>query len=575
MKNWIPEVFEVFTDGISSALEPEIILDSQLAWGTNVKLRGGKPSTRQPLVQRLELPDGQLQGSSCFSIQNGMLIISIAGKIYRIDVNGRTFEQSQIAADLINSSAKKHVWMCETAGSLIIQDDETDAIIYDGSIARRPDRSIPEVPLGRQSAYGNGRLWTVINDNEVVAGDIKTSAKQSELVHIETGYLFGGGAFYFPRKISGVAFIPTASGQGQGGLLVFGKFYAEVVRADITSRDLWDSYPGFVSSALLGVGAAGQDSIVEVNQDLYWRDSEGGIRSFTAALRDQNSAGNVPLSDDVRRITEKESKHLLEYCSAIAFGNRLLMTASPYRNKSGGVSFRDIIALDFTPLAARGGKVQPAYDGQWNGIGFAKLLTGEFAGVKRAFAISSDKDGKNRLWEFVDNERDDASFAGKSPIKSSIEFKRRNFSAPHVRKKLVRCDVYLEDIEGPVTLEVYWRVDNDPVWQKWDSISVEAKMTYPVEMPMKLRLLSAQHRPQIRTFTASGDFDPITKRARHVGVDFQIRLVWTGKLKIFRTVIWADFDVGQDAVANRQEFTSTPVFQDVTSAEKPYSVPTI
>lgn len=545
-KGWIPELFETAEIGVSSAYEPELLPTNQLAWMKNGRIRGGKPSTRPNLRERLILPQGNLQGIGYFSGYGGMLIASIGGRIYKIRISNRTFSYEEISLAWVNSPVLHNAWMQETSGSFIIQDGQSDAIIYDGASARRADSD--EVPRGKMMAYGNGRLWVVINENELAAGDIKTSTFQSELKFTEIQYLTGGGAFYFPRKLTGLGMVPSSTASGYGALVVFAKERADGVRADITYRDSWATMPGFIQPILLNTGAAGHYSIVDVNQDLYWRDGNGGIRNLRSALSDEAGAGNSPISREVSRITDYESVGRLDSVSSVVWNNRIVMTASPFINEYGNTSFRDLISLDFAPLSSMRGKSDPAFDGEWDGLQFQRLVGGEFNGEKRAFVTSLDPDGNNRLWEITEEGIGDrfAMCVGTGlmdtvmGVPMVIEYPRRNWGAVGQRKRLERCDVFLTDIEGEVSLGVYWRADNSIKWNAWDSMSACAKMTdSATSTPHVWKNLRKQERPQAMTFTIPESINSITGRAKHVGFDHQIRLVVRGKAKVYRVIVYA------------------------------------
>lgn len=582
-ENWVSQVFQTSEAGVSSAFEPELIPDNQLAWMKNGVIRGGKPHTRTPLRFRLTLPRGKLQGVGFFSIQNGMLVVSIGGNIYRIRVGTKTsgFSYEEIPLEWRNSATQDFAWMQETVGYLVIQDGQSDAIIYDGSVARRSDTAEDEVPLGRQMAYGNGRLWVAINEQELVAGDIKTRTPGSELLFTETQYLTGGGAFYFPRKITALGFIPATGAAGYGSLIVYAKDRTETIRADITNRDLWGTFPGFIQPALLNTGAASQFSLTEVNQDLWWRDAQGGIRSLRSAVTDESSGpGNTPQSREVARITDFEDQKRLASVSAIQFDNRLLMTASPFINEYGATSFRDIISLDFSPISSNRSKTAPSYDGEWEGLEFTRLVAGEFNGRKRGFALSLDPDGYNRLWEFDDGVNDDelqiCTGTGlatlESPIPMVMEYPSRDFGTPNARKVLQRCDVYLAGIEGEVSLDVYWRSDNLVKWNQWqEEVTACAIMSDDsTETPHVWKNLAPQGRAQIKTFSIPQTTQPLTGYGNQTGFEHQIRIVVTGKARVDRVVVHASVATQEQFALRDNASFSVCAEQDITGNEVVY-----
>lgn len=579
---WIPEIFENAYAGVNSAVTPELIQLDQNAWGINVTNRGTKPGTRPPFVLRADLPSGLVQGSGFFGVQGGIGVVSITGRIYRIRIAGTDFTFEQIPLDFLNSPIVKQVWMQQTVETLVIQDGQSSPILYNGGTARRAGPT--EVPLGRMMAYGNGRLWVAINANELVAGDIRTRTPGSELFFTETNYLSGGGSIYIPEGITALAFIPVTGTSDYGTLMVFGPAKARSVRADITQRDLWATYPGFVTNILDDTGCAGDWSVVEVNQDLYWRDSTGGIRSIRSSLADESGPGNSPISREVSRLTDYDSRQLLPFCTGILFANRLLMTTSPSLNPRGGVNWNGLISLDFAPVSTMRGKTDPAYDGQWDGLNIVSLFSGQFNGQSRAFAISTNDDLTNSLWEIMpddsgtvaDESEDSFGAPLLSPIQGAVELGRRSFGDPKKRKRLRRCDVYLADIEGSIDLAVYWRTDNNQKWLQWDS-GIEActmETDPPTTAPHVWKNLLPGQRPQIKTFTIPEGIDAVTKYGANIGFEFQIRLVWTGKLKIYKTVLWADF-VAEPAYALRDLVTGDCVDNDVSAGDQQlvYKIP--
>lgn len=585
-RKWQSLLFDTCEAGVSSAVSPELLPNNQNAWGMNIDVRGGKPSTRPNLRGIGNLPAGLLQGCEYFGVQGGMLVASIAGRLYRIRIRTNSIDVDEISLTFRNSSIIRQVWMTQTVETLVIQDGQSNAIMYDGSTATRA--ILGEVPRGRQMAYGNGRLWVAVNANEVVAGDIRTGAPGSELLFTEATYLTGGGKLFFPKDITGMAFIPVTGQSDYGALLVYGAGDTNAIRADITSRDDWGKIPGFVTGILRSVGASGQWGLVAVNQDLYWRDSNGGIRSIRNALADEAGPGSAPVSREVSRLTDYDSLPQLAFCSGVYFDNRLLMTSSPYLLPNGGVGFRNLISLDYAPLSTMGGKSQPAYNGQWNGLNFVKLVGGQFNGKNRAFALTTDDDGNNQLWEFGTGNRADnppfcfpdgtsdgtAEGVTEYPIQCAVEYPLRDYGQSKTRKRLTRCDVWLSAVNGEIELQVDWRSDNSVKWLPWDKAETCAQTSDPsTATPHVWKNLTTQERPQFKTFTIPDTVNDLTKYAVQVGFEFQIRLRWKGRLRIHRMQVYAQMLDDPD-YANRDGFAAACVEDDITGNEIIYKIPT-
>jgi hypothetical protein len=574
-KTWEAWNMETFPGGVSSAISPDLLPQNQTAWAGNASFRGGKVETRPSWANRLILPGGLFQGGSYFSVQNGMIVVSIEGIQYRLRIGARNYSYEPITLPWLNSPIIKQNYFQQTVETLVIQDGQSQPILYNGSTARRAESD--EVPLGRQMAYGNGRLWVAVNNKELVAGDIRQNIAGSELKFTETQYFSGGGAFSFPRGIAGLAFIAVTGTTDYGTLLCFGKDYTVSLRADITSRDQWADYPGFITNVLNSTGAASEKSICEVNQDLYWRDSNGGIRSLKSSVIDESGPGNSPISREVSRLVDYDAQKLLQFCSSVYHENRLLMTSSPYMNISGGVSWHDLVSLDFAPISTMQGKTFPAYNGQWTGVNFAQLISGKFNGVNRCFGISSDADGLNRLWELDTRNRVDLSLncgsdtEVESPIVAYVEYPQLDFGVKKARKRLERCDVWIDNIVGEISFEAFWRADDTQKWTQWDEGAACAQVTDPsAATPHVWKNLLPQQRPQIKSFTIPDGIDEITKYALAVGFQHQIRLAWTGRCRIAKVMVYATVLADTD-YAERE--TTECIENDVTGNRINYAVP--
>ncbi len=576
---WIPSTQTVVNDGVNTNLTPDQIGSAQTAWSANATIRDGKLRTRSyKLVQRATMPKGLVQGAGYFSANNGQLVVSIWGQLYRILVNANNVTIDPIPLAFRNSALKLQAWMCETVGSFLIQDGQSDCIIYDGSSTRRADPSQKEVPLGRQMAYGNGRLCVAVNGNQVKVGNITTDIYQSELSFTETQYLNGGGSFLYPQNLTALAFLPVNNTfSGYGSLLDFGEQFIDSLHLEITQRDQWASKDGFGVVVLPNVGSCAQDVIVRVNQDLYFRDADGQIWSVRSAVSDQNTPGNSPLSREISRIVDFETDVWVPYSSGIYFDGRMMWLASPFMNRFGLPSFKAIISLDAAPLATMRGKTPPAYDGVADGLWFQRICAGKFSGQNRAFVISTDEDGENRLWEIVARgeadqyfkTEDDVIVVRDSLVTANTETRRYDFGAPPLLKQLMRLDLWPAEIEGENTVQVYYRADNRTKWQFWSEFSCCARMTNADDQWLNLY---NQERGRVISLSSPYVNDDIDNQQANVGFGFQIRVVWTGKLLFDRITAWAR-PLPETAYSNIPDLEIECIRNNVANNEIIYSIP--
>lgn len=537
MKDWIPEYFSACPDGVSSALPPEMLPATQVAWGRNITTRGGRPHTRPAIRQLGYLPSGRFQGIGYFSKAGGLLVTSIAGRLYRVSLSRDGFLTSPIEmGGFDNSPAQRRVWFCETPSALIVQDDQSRALFYDGARGRRSARSNDEVPIGSHMAYANGRLWTAIEGGtKLVAGDIYDEAVAgSELRVTETNFLLGGGTYSFPQGITGLAFMPQIDTTTAYGALVVGSWgVVSSIHAEITARDTWQSTQGFETIVFPEVGALG--GFVAINQDLYWRSADGAIRSFRQAVADMSGPGNAPISREVGRILDYDAPELLESGSAIYFGNRLLVTCAPYFDGRGNVVHDRVVSLDFAPIATMRGKSAPAFDGEWTGLGVRQLIVGVFDRRRRAFAVMADSEGRNILAEITEDGRQDRTLAPigaaiqtkDHPVEASIETRAYSFGDITRLKRLERLDLFVSDVRERVFVWIFWRADFQSEWKEWDAFAFEPP---PPSGKSVWKKRSPGYATQAKTLTIPDIMEGET--FAHIGCTFQLKLETKGQCQV-------------------------------------------
>lgn len=558
--------------GVNTALtNAALIRDDQAQWARNATTRGGQASPRPGFRFLSLLPGGLMQGAGFFSVAGGRLALMVNGRLWDVRVRGAEVTYQKVPLDWENSAREPMAWFCETAGSMVIQDGQSSPILWDGGAARRADRSKLEVPLGKQMAYGNGRLW-VASGRKLWAGDITQPEFGSELVFSEATYLFGGGSFWMPGPVTALSFIPRIdTTTGFGSLLVFGDSWTSAMRAEIISRDAWSSAGlDFQTEVFPNLGCCGQRSVCMVNQDIYWRAVDGQLRSFRQAVADYSGPGNAPISREVSRVFDYESTQMLSGHSAIYHKNRLLSLAHPFIGPYGGTCFKSIVPLDCAPLALMQGKASPGFDGEWDGLYFSQLVKGVFEGRERAFAISTDADGENRLWEIDDTlTADEADSSSTFPV--GIDLRKFLFGGEDTLKMLARADVWLNGITGTGEVTLYWRSDSEEQWHAWDTFTYGADLNHAAFAP-GAGDLSEQYRRCVKSLTIPDEIDPFTGRHIATGYGFQIGVRLTGPAKLTRVQAWAQ-PLPEASLAERDILPDGSAEQTVTRIDSEYLIP--
>ena len=511
-QNWLADTQATVADGMNRGREPELISEQQAHLLMNVSTRGGRVRSRPRIVKRLTLPAGLMQGASVFKALS-RIVVSLGGRIHEIDP--QDWAITERTGSEVNSPKQPRVWFGETINSLVIQDGQSRPFIYDGDQFRRAREN--EVPVGRAMAYGNGRLAVVVNAGcDVRLGDIRQTEHQSELKFTETYSLNGGGDFSYASPVRALAVLPVIdTGSGQGALIVGCEDSVHSLKTQITQRDLWAEV-GFGNVVLPTRGIVGANAVVAINQDLYFRSTDG-LRSLRTSTADYNSPGLTPLSVEVRHRFDYDSSFLLEDAGVVCFDNRILCTHSPFIYGPRSLA-QGIISLNLDSLSGRGDKSPPCFDGEWDGVIIAQLFVGKIRGVERCFVLGRDLAGVNGLWEIL---RETAEQKGDEPTQV-LETRMLFGDSPGTLKNIRRCDLQFSDIRGGLEVRVYFRPEKHPYWIRWDEFTVDAPGTSPWGRvhPQRRSLLSTRSPIEVP--------DPGTARLVSCATGFQVRVEWDG-----------------------------------------------
>lgn len=443
-----------------------------------------------------------------------------------------------------NSPVLPLAWMEQAEQYLVIQDDQSRPIIFDGASSRRAKVGI-EIPTGSVMAYGRGRLWVAVNNGrEFAAGDI-AGGPTGVLGFTENSFLAGGGSFRVGanvgriRSMKFVMNLDTSLGQGPLQVLCDRAIYS--VNAP-TQRELWSVITDPIQTeSLINFGAAGHYGTVLVNGDLFFR-SQDGLRSFFIARRDFGTWGNTPISTEMFKTMSGDTPELLIHAAAVIFDNRLLFTAVPVPG-ANGVRHKCLVVLDFDLISTLGQKAPPAYDGFWTGIDVTGILTGRFAGRQRCFAFAHDLDGKNVLWEVTMEGKHDNGTRG---ITARLEYRSLGFpkgQSASGLKRLQGAEIGISQFAGEVTFTLSYRPDQYPCWQDWDEkvICIDSDQCSEEDPCLSTESLSNMMGFKTRIgFGVPPDANDLAdEKAMRFGFSFQPALEWSGYAELNKFMVYA------------------------------------
>jgi hypothetical protein len=524
--------------GVDAGNNPEALPPNKISDARNVTVSGGRARSRPDFIKVTDLPTGNLQGAGFFNF-SGTILTQIGGSLYNVDPSDASYED--ITPDEGNNPNASRIWTCETEGSFIVQDGAARPLIFDGYKARRTE-GYEEVPVGRAMAYGNGRLSVAVGlGDRVRIGDIhQPDVKGSELKFTETTFLLGGGDFSFPAPVSALFHLPVLdTATGAGSLLVSTRKSLYSLSTDITDRDMWPSINGFQSLLFPTVGVSGPEALAIVNQDVWFRANDG-LRSLRMTVADYNSAGNTPMSTEVKHRLDYDAKHLLPHASLAYFDNRLLCTSVPL-NYEQGAMFHTVTSLNFDSQHSLGRSGLPAYDGFWDGIKIHQFVQGEVQGSERCYFIGIDSSGQNALYEVKKESDSTYLFGDPAIVNPAKEITTRalvgqgpNGPGTLQLKRLRRADVSFSMIDGNVKADLYYRPDKFPYFIHWKTWEFSSQLDFDPDPTNAYVWDPAGHgyRMKLSTGAPPEDVHWMNDRGIDTGYSFQCKLVWTGRAQL-------------------------------------------
>lgn len=553
--------------GVDSGRSPAVLDRAHLSWGVNITTRGGFITCRPGWLERvLSFPneeggtdtalrdafeDGMFQGASGYVSDSGIgqLVVSISGHIYAIDVASYVVTELTNSTTGTNAPNLAHTWMTQAEQWLVIQNASDDALVYDGTQLVRSigtAKGGQGIPIGGPMAYNNGRLWVALAPSGLgndffsfTGGDLAYSNGQRSAVlnFTDRNYLTSGD-FAVPSSAGPIRAMQSIaiqdSSTGQGPLQVFTTRGSFSVNAPFNVEE-WAALTSPIQTvSMLAAGAVSAASAVNVNGDIWFR-SPDGIRSFMVARRDQGTWVNTPLSREMTRSLDYDSKSLLGFASAGLFDNRLLMTAAPERvvdsdGVSHGTIHRAIAALDFAPVSRMFDRSQPTWEGIWTGLRILAIVPLETE-VRRLFIFALDDANDIILYELTAADRFDN---GTSRISWFFETPAYGFEDGGWNlKRLAYADQWSDRIAGEVEFTARYRPDAYPFWLDWHVWEVCASMascfTEECEVPLNKH---EQYRSRQRLPMPSDECDEVHGTPYREAYRFQARVDVVGHARI-------------------------------------------
>lgn len=409
--------------------------------------------------------------------------------------------------------------------------------------------NINQIPSAGAMTYYMGRIWyasgKTANAGDIVGGPSGTLAnnyQDSVLAVTENPLVLGGDGFTMPSgndNITGFA-IPQMINASLGeGLLNIGTANAifalqvPVTRADWIAADSNNAPQIFVVQQ--SNGFVNDWSCVGVNGDIWFQSLTPDIRSLLTAVRYFEQWGNVDLSSNETRILSQTNRTLLGWSSGIYFSNRLWMTTTPQQTPYG-VVHPNSIPLDFEPISTMEEQLPPNWEGQSMGLQIMKMSTATFNGVQRAFftVLSTQVPGQIELWEMIpDQVGDNGKRISWQAFLPSFTWAENNMEL--IMKKLVSGEMWLDNIQGVVDIEIQYVPDGSACVYDWYKFSVcnatDSSQLTPSEGYPLIKFQPGVRRPIVFPMPPEANSDQ-TGRPSYIGYEFQPIITVTGQCNI-------------------------------------------
>jgi hypothetical protein len=488
-------------NGVDTSSDPALIVSGVSAIDSvNRAFRGGVSRTRPPFrsmildfdsdESRNVFENGNVSGVFSYkkidNFRQPHLIVAVGNMI----LAGRVYAD-RISFKCLYDEVDpqwQHSFFVQAEEILVWQNGKQTPQVWDGlsSLMESAPDAVASVgksnpmPIGNIMLYAHGRIFVATESNIVYASDHIYSqgfGKNKTVVNFEeTTYPSSGdgfGTYSHIGRITGLGVVPRhPQPNGHGEVVVFGENGAWAIDPTPNRTD-W-SQLSIQQVILIGRGCASPHSVVPVNNDIFYRCSDGTISSLKHNLTERQQAWtDRSLSREVSRYLEFDSLDSLQFSSSIFSDNRLLMSCAVRMSRSESYGIHryglGLVSLDLD----RGNTTNKidvgfSWDGLWTGprpTGMAKIYTD---GEERDLIASYDSDGVNRIYKLSKDSVNDYRDGVEVPIRGFYSvgdlFNSSNPSDAPALHSLLRSSVFVSEINDIANVSVDYRPDRHPLW---------------------------------------------------------------------------------------------------------------
>jgi len=490
---------------VNSSDNPSETPDRFATLAINRKFRGGRNSTRPgfkriplsfatPEFDRDKFELKNIQGAFSYISRNpesdNCLIVAAGGAVLCIKVSQGNFNVDVLSEKL--DPHARHVYFEQAEEWLYVQDGTNRPLAWDGSttlaeVIPAVDGTKPQMPVGTNMVYAHGRVFVQTGNNEVQASDIihgsNTTNTKDTRNFTEQTYWQSGGAFRTPARIGNIvsliAMPQLDNSTGQGEVVLLCERGASSLQVGAFTREQIPGFQSWLDAPIqrlsqIGRGVLSHKSVTTVANDV-WYLSQDGLASYLNSRVDfQRIPIFTNLSREVADLFQISEDQYLDSTTSALVLNRLLTSVGMSSEPSGSEEFGEhifgsgIVSLDLDPASSLRGDRSFDFDGLWTGIRPSVIISHIVESKERGFVISRDSDGRNRIYEVLEEELFDTGESS-VPIESTYFTKRYDFassdsSSRFDSKRITGIQIKLADIVGKIKLSAYYRPDFSENW---------------------------------------------------------------------------------------------------------------
>jgi hypothetical protein len=145
-----------------------------------------------------------------------------------------------------------------------------------------------------------------------------------------------------------------------------------------------------------------------------------------------------------------------------------------YSNKTGAEYYhKGLAVLDYNTLSGAQGAAQAAWDGLWTGLNVQGLNKAYLSGAPRLIISSYNTTlYRNELWELDIEAGPDIGEFGETYPTRTLETRSLSCKDDFGEKKLLGLNIFLTDVVGNVSGEIFYANDGDRCWRPWATFDI-------------------------------------------------------------------------------------------------------